>query len=146
MPKVTIKYQKNWLQILSINDAVAQIDNGVLLRVRKTGVTTIDIDQGAHTVKIWVPYLGTDAGVAEAKFSLSSDEAILLTYKMPLVVWMPGSIIRQSNRATSYTSAESSQGGEVFKVFMIFAGLLFLVTLFIPFLTFFIGALVYVGS
>ena len=92
---LSISYAKNWLQPLLVRDARAQIDNGPLLLIPKNGTENIVVQPGDHNIKIWVPYLGFDACIAEEAFNVADGAHVLLTYKTSPLIFLPGSIIRQ---------------------------------------------------
>jgi hypothetical protein len=93
--KIIVKYQKNMAQFLIKNDLNVVIDDQNTVCVPANQTCEMKIEAGKHRLQASFPYLGSEAGKAHIEFEIKDDEVLLITYKTPLLVQLPGKILVQ---------------------------------------------------
>ena len=91
--KLFLTIRKNPMQWLLPGSIDAVIDNAVQIKVSKNENAHYEIQPGTHTISMSFRYLGTDCGKTQAQFFIQEGETLLITYKVPKVVFNEGEII-----------------------------------------------------
>jgi len=93
--KVIFKFNKNPLQIFQWSALDVIIDEQYPVKVPWSQPSEYAFEPGNHRVQMSFPYLGTNAGKAQADFVINEGETLIITYKPPMIVFSAGTIVIQ---------------------------------------------------
>jgi hypothetical protein len=93
MARLIFKFDKNPLAFLMMNPLETTIDNIQKINVPPNKPIEYHIAPGHHRLKMSVPYMGMDSGLATTEFDVYGNETLEITYKPPMVTLMDGKIL-----------------------------------------------------
>jgi len=90
--KIILTIKKKPMQWLLPSNFDAVIDDQTEIEVPKNENAHADIEPGNHTIRVSFRYLGMDCGKTQTSFTIKEGETLLITYKVPQVVFSEGEI------------------------------------------------------
>lgn len=91
--KLYFYFKKNPLQFMQMSGLNVVVNNQHTLNIGANKEFEYEVEDGKCKVQMSMPYLGSETGTANVELDIKDGERILLTYKSPITVMTPGTIL-----------------------------------------------------
>ncbi|MGD9155480.1 MAG: hypothetical protein PVG90_08255 [Bacillota bacterium] len=95
---IIINYKKNPSQLFLWQALNVVIDGKDKIRIPPNHSAKMNIQAGKHLIQMSFSYFGFKAGKTEVDLEIKAKETMMLTYKTPPIIMLPGTVLAETKK------------------------------------------------
>jgi hypothetical protein len=95
---IIINYQKNPTQLFLWQALNVVIDGKDTIRIPPNHSAKMNLPSGKHLIQMSFSHFGIKAGKTQIDLEIKAEETMILTYKTPPIVLLPGTILVEKEK------------------------------------------------